>query len=126
MQVKVEIKKFSSSSAAGPDGLRPRPPKTLLGPMSSAQGTRLLTALSNLVNDVLAGGGPKDNNWPLFYGGSLCALTRDCEGIKQVAAGSSLWPLAAHWRWMGVGIFLGGNFKGELVGGNHPHTILIM
>ena len=43
-QVKAEIKKFLSSSAAGPDGLRPAHLKALLQPASSARGTRLLTA----------------------------------------------------------------------------------
>ena len=57
--VKAEIKKLPSSSAAGPDGLRPTHLKALPGSASSAQGTRLLTALKNLVNDVLAGGVPK-------------------------------------------------------------------
>ena len=88
-QAKAEIKKSTFSSAAGPDGLRPAHLKTLLGPASSAQGTRLLTALTNLFNDVLVGEVPKIR-WPLFNGGSLCALTKDSGGIRPIAAGNTL------------------------------------
>ena len=60
-----------------------------MGPSSSAHGTSLLTTLTNLVNDVLAEGVPEDI-WLLFYGGSLCALTKDSEGVRPIVPGNTL------------------------------------
>ena len=73
--VKAESRNFLSSSAAEQDRQRPGHLKTLVIPISSAHGTRLLTTLTSLVNDVIAGGVPEDI-WQLFHGGSLCALTK--------------------------------------------------
>ena len=94
-QVKAEIKNFHYSSAARPDGLRPRHLKTLLGLTSSAQVTRLLTILTNLINDVLGSWVPK-HIWPLFYRGSLCALNKNSRGIAPIAAGNKLRCLATR------------------------------
>ena len=91
--VKRTIMGFCSSSSAGPDGLRPGHLKALLGSASAAAGVKLATALTNLINLVLEGGVP-DEILPIFYGGSLCALTKPNGGVRPIAAGNTLRRLA--------------------------------
>ena len=54
---------------------------------------KLATALTNIINLVLEGGVP-DEILPIFYGGSLCALTKPNGGVRPIAAGNTLRRLA--------------------------------
>ena len=58
--VKRTLMEFSSSTSAGPDGLRPGHLKALLGSATAAAGGKLATALTNLMNLVLEGGIPNE------------------------------------------------------------------
>ena len=51
-------------------------------------GEKLATGLTNLMKLVLQRGIP-DEMFPIFYGGSLCALTKPNWGLRPIVAGNT-------------------------------------
>ena len=92
-EVRKAIDSFRPGSAGGPDGLRPGHLRVLLGRASAEAGTRLLTALTSLVNVILKGEVP-NFAVPIFYGASLCALAKKDGGVRPIAVGNTIRRLA--------------------------------
>ncbi|XP_047984053.1 uncharacterized protein LOC125224669 [Leguminivora glycinivorella] len=88
------LSSFSSSSAAGLDGIRPAHLKELTSGSAGDNGLRLLESLTKLCNFLLSG----QLNvavCPYMYGGSLCALSKKDGGIRPIAIGSTFRRLTA-------------------------------
>ena len=66
---------------------------TLTGRASVEAGTRLLTALTDLINVALKGEVPEFAT-STFYGANLCALTKRDGGIRPIAVGCTYRRLA--------------------------------
>ena len=92
-EVRKAIESFRPGSAGGPDGLRPGHLRTLIGLAAAEAGVRLLSTLTKFVNMVLEGGVPEFAR-SVFYGASLCALTKKDNGIRPIAVGNTLRRLA--------------------------------
>ena len=84
--VKNAILSFPAGSAGGPDGLKPGHLKHLIG--ASEAGNRLLESITKLVNFVLKDKIPEDI-CPIFFGANLCALSKNDEGIRPIAVGTT-------------------------------------
>jgi hypothetical protein len=78
------IRTFPAGSSGGPDGLRPQHVLDLVTCPQS--GSALLTAITALVNSLLAG---KCNPavTPILFGGQLMALEKKSGGIRPIAIG---------------------------------------
>ena len=92
-EVLEALASFHPGSAGGPDGLRPGHLVALTGRASAEAGTRLLTALTDLINVALKGEVP-DFATSTFYGANLCALTKRDDGIRPIAVGCTYRRLA--------------------------------
>ena len=92
-QVLEGLHSFPSSSGSGPDNIRPGHLLSLTTKGSGAAGERLKTSLTNICNLVLSGRVPESIR-PLFYGASLCALSKKDGGIRPIAVGNTLRRLA--------------------------------
>jgi len=88
------IKTFPAGSAGGLDGLRPQHLKDMTSPMTGDAGQQLVTSLMEFANVCLAGRIPAAVR-PVFYGASLCALTKKGGGVRPIAVGSTLRRLVA-------------------------------
>ena len=86
-EVMSAISSMPSGSSGGLDGVRPIHLQELLSQASVEGGTRLLTALTKLVNLFLAGKIPEYARAALF-GASLCALKKPNGGVRPIAIGS--------------------------------------
>ena len=92
-EVLEALASFRPGSAGGPDGLRPGHLVALTGRASAEAGTRLLTALTDLINVALKGEVPEFAT-STFYGANLCALTKRDGGIRPIAVGCTYRRLA--------------------------------
>ena len=92
-QVMGGLKSFPTSSASGPDGLRPAHLLSLIGREAGVYGERLQAALTRVCNLVISGQVPVVVQ-PIFYGASLCALAKKDGGIRPIAVGNTLRRLA--------------------------------
>ena len=88
------ITSFPPGSGSGPDGLRPQHLKDLTTKSTGESGTRLLHALTDLINLILAGKVP-DEICPVLFGASLIALNKKDGGIRPIAVGCTLRRIAA-------------------------------
>jgi len=91
--VRKALASFRPGSAGGPDGLRPGHLKTLTARSAAEAGVRLLASLTEFVNLTLGGEIP-DFARSVFYGASLCALTKKDGGVRPIAVGNTLRRLA--------------------------------
>ena len=88
------IRSFPSTSAAGPDGLRPQHLKDMIGYAAGEGGHLLLKALTEFINFTLEGKvAPLARHF--FFGASLTALTKTDGGVRPIAVGCTLRRLAA-------------------------------
>jgi hypothetical protein len=93
-EVTRSIISFPPGSGAGPDGLRPQHLKDLISKSNGEEGSKLLTALTDLTNIILSGEIPRDI-CPLLFGASLVALEKKAGGIRPIAVGCTLRRLTA-------------------------------
>ena len=91
--VRKAVLSFRVGSSGGPDGLRPGHLRSLIGHGSAEAGSRLLSALTELVNVMLRGEVP---NFvvPVLYGANVCGLQKREGGIRPVAVGNMFRRLA--------------------------------
>ena len=94
-EVLEALASFRPGSAGGPDDLRPEYLVALTGRASSEAGTRLLTALTDLINVALKGEVPEFAT-STFYGAKLCALTKIDGGIRPIAVGCTYRKLSTN------------------------------
>ena len=88
------IRSFPSTSAAGPDGLRPQHLKDMIGYAAGEGGHLLLKALTEFINFTLEGKvAPLARHF--FFGASLTALTKTDGGVRPIAVGCTLRRVAA-------------------------------
>jgi hypothetical protein len=89
------INSFYCGSAPGIDGMRPQFLKDMVSFSAGEAGKRALTAITKLCNFILAG---KINEevLPIFFGASLCALSKKDDGLRPIAIGCSFRRLAAR------------------------------
>ena len=85
---------FPTSSAGGPDGLRPQHLKDLVIYTQSEGSDSLIESLTNFVNFVIGGDVPVGAR-PFFFGATLTALNKKDGGVRPIAVGCSLRRLAA-------------------------------
>ena len=83
----VAIKSFPAGSSCGLDGLKPQHLKDMTGQSSGDVGQRLLSKLSEFTNLCLSGDIP-DIICPVFFGATLCALSKKNGGIRPIAVGA--------------------------------------
>jgi len=91
--VRKALTSFRPGAAGGPDGLRPSHLSALISRKAGEAGVRLLASLTEFVNLVLRGEVPEFAR-PIFYGATLCALSKKDGGIRPIAVGSTLRRLA--------------------------------
>ena len=94
-EVEAAIFTMPPGSSAGLDGIRPLHLRQLVSREAAESGRRLLIALTNLTNRVLAGQVPKCGRDALF-GASLCALRKKDGGLRPIAVGSVFRRLPAR------------------------------
>ena len=93
-EVGQAICSFPSSSAAGPDGLRPQHLKDTIGYAAGGGDHLLLRALTGFINFTLEGTvAPLPRHF--FFGASLTALTKTDGGVRPIAVGCTLRRLVA-------------------------------
>ena len=93
-QVMKALSSFHASSASGPDGLRPGHFMSLTSKGSGAAGERLKETLTDTCNLIISGKVP-ETICSVFYGASLCALSKKGGGIRPIAVGNTLRRLAS-------------------------------
>jgi len=86
-EVRKAIVSFPAGSSAGPDGFRPQHLKGLVN--CNEAWADLLTAVTALVNLVLAGKCP-DEVAPIFFGGRFIALNKKSGGVRPIVIGLTL------------------------------------
>jgi hypothetical protein len=89
------INSFCCGSAPGIDGMRPQFLQDMVSFSAGEAGKRSLIAITKLCNFILAG---KINEevLPIFFGASLCALSKKDGGLRPIAIGCSFRRLAAR------------------------------
>ena len=87
--VRKAILSFPAGSAGGPDGLSPDHLKSLISISMSETGRGLLTTLRDFSTHVADGQVPL-NIRKVFFGASLCALTKEGGGVRPIAVGMTL------------------------------------
>jgi hypothetical protein len=89
------INSFYCGSGPGIDGMRPQFLKDMVSFSAGEAGKRALTAITKLCNFILDG---KINEevLPIFFGASLCALSKKDGGLRPIAIGCSFRRLAAR------------------------------
>ena len=80
---------FHAGASGGPDGLRPGHLRSLVAHGSAEVGSRLLSALTDLVNVMLRGEVPQFAV-PILYGANECAIKKKVCGFRPIAVGSTL------------------------------------
>ena len=91
-EVMHAIRTFPAGSSGGPDGIRPQHVLDLVSCRES--GSALLTAITALVNSLLAGHcNPAVT--PVLFGGQLMALEKKSGGIRPIAIGYTWRRIAA-------------------------------
>ena len=91
--IRKALSSFGPGSAGGPDGLRPGHLQSLTSRWAAEAGVRLLSSLTEFVNLILSGGVP-EFAVGVFYGASLCALSKKDGGVRPIAVGNTLRRLA--------------------------------
>ena len=86
--VRKGILSFHAGASGGPDGLRPGHLRSLLAHGSAEAESRLLPALTDLVNVMLRGEVPQFAV-PVLYGANECAIRKKDGGIQSIAVGST-------------------------------------
>ena len=86
--VRKGILSFHAGVSGGPDGLRPGHLCSLVAHGSAESGSRLLSALTDLVNVMLRGEVPQFAV-PVLYGANECAIRKKDGGIRPIAVGST-------------------------------------
>ena len=124
------IKSFPPGSSGGPDGLKPQHIKDLTQESLGEDSTNLLDTLAEFFNEIIFKGKVPEAACPMFYGGNLLALSKDCGGIRPIAIGNSLRRLGAKigmlsikgleknlfWpHQVGVGVPLGGEIAAHAI-----------
>ena len=79
--VRKRILFFHAGASGGPDGLRPGHLRSLVAHGSAEAGSRLLSALTDLVNVMLRGEVPQFAV-PILYGANECAIRKKGGGIR--------------------------------------------
>ena len=110
---------MQQGSGAGLDGMRPLHLQNMLGGETVESGRRLLSALTDLVNLILAGNVPSIACGAL-YGASLCALTKKDGGIRPIAVGSTFRRLSAKLAANYGSAFLSGTLRPKQLGVGTP------
>ena len=88
--VRKPIMSFRDAASAGPDGLRPGHLRSLVAHCSAEAGSRLLSALTDLINVMLRGKVPQFAV-PILYGANECAIRKKKDGgIRPIAVGNIL------------------------------------
>ena len=80
---------FHAGASGGPDGLRPGHLRSLVAHGSAEAGSRLLSALTDLVN-VMLRGEVTQFAVPILYGANKCAIRKKDGGIRPIAVGSTI------------------------------------
>ena len=93
--VRKAVNTMSPGSSGGTDGLRPIIMQQLLSTATVECGSRLLSALTKLINKILAGKMP-DYAIPSLFGASLCTFQKPDGGIRPIAVGSFYRRLACR------------------------------
>lgn len=88
-QVKKKINSFQHGSGAGIDGFRPQFLKDVISKTAGEAGSRALTTITKFCNFIISGKVQKDIV-PIFFGASLCALSKKDKGIRPIACGNAL------------------------------------
>ena len=88
-EVRKRIMTFHAGASRGPDGLRPGHLRSLVAHGSTEAGSRLLSALTDLVNVMLRGDVPQFAA-PMLYGANECAIRNKDGGIRTTAARSTI------------------------------------
>ena len=94
-QVLAAVKSIPSGSSAGLDGMRPLFLQQMLSQDTVETGRRLLSAITRLVNLILAGQIPEYARTAVF-GASLVALRKNDGGVRPIAIGSVYRRLAGR------------------------------
>lgn len=92
--VRKMILSFPNGSAGGIDGFKPQYLKDVISLSASEAGDRVLTAITDLCNFMLAGKVTQDV-CPFIYGASLFALNKKNGGIRPIAVGNTFRRLTA-------------------------------
>jgi len=92
--IMAAIKSFPPGSAGGLDGMRPQHLKDMTSSVTGAAGQQLIASLTEFCNLCLSGNVPIVVR-PVFFGASLCALTRKGGGVRPIAVGLTLRRLIA-------------------------------
>ena len=79
-----QIRRFPPGSAGGPDGLRPQHVLEMVN--TKDIGPELISAITGLVNILLAGKCPAELR-PVLFGGTLFALQKKTGGLRPIAIG---------------------------------------
>ena len=87
--VRKGILSFHAGASGGPDGLCPGHLPSLVAHGSAEAGSRLLFALTDLVNIMVIGQVPQFAV-PVLYGANECAITKKDGGIRPIAVGSTI------------------------------------
>ena len=83
-QVLGQIRSFPLGSSGGPDGLRPQHLSDLVN--CAEIGSELISAITGLINLLLAGECPEQIR-PILFGGTLMALRKDSGGLRPIVIG---------------------------------------
>ena len=89
-----EVQNFPKGSAAGLSGLRPQHLKDCLLSKSSTSNRRLLLAITEMCNDILAGDCAEEAR-PILFGARLISLKKKDGGLRPIAIGDVFRRLAA-------------------------------
>ena len=82
--VRDQIRHFPSGSSGGPDGLKPQHVLEMINTKDT--GPELVSAITGLVNILLAGKCPTEIR-PVLFGGTLFALRKKTGGLRPIAIG---------------------------------------
>ena len=92
--VRDGVNSFAPGSAGGPSGLRPQHLKDCISRAASEAGNKALTAITSLVNIILAGLVPSEIA-PVLSSANLFALKEKDGGVRPIAVGETLRRLPA-------------------------------
>ena len=88
-EVKTAVLSFPNGSAGGLSGLRPQHLKDCIGKVLGDQSNKLITALTDVCNDILRGETPTEII-PLLAGANLSAFVKKDGGIRPIAVGETI------------------------------------